>query len=140
MVGLGKAALSAGKFPEAIKYFEAALALQPQASSIHYNLAMAYRQVGDMRRALDHLQKRGLEKAKIPDPYMQEVQDLRKGRMLLWLRGNEAMHERRFADAVEAYGKMVAPTRRIPWQGFRSAPRWPRPVILRARQNNIPGP
>jgi tetratricopeptide (TPR) repeat protein len=108
MVGLGKVALSAGKFPEAIKDFEAALALQPQASSIHYNLAMAYRQVGDMRRALDHLQKRGLEKAKIPDPYMQEVQDLRKGRMLLWLRGNEEMHERRFADAVEAYGKMVA--------------------------------
>jgi len=38
MVGLGKVALSAGKFGEAVKYFEAALAAQPQASSIHYIL------------------------------------------------------------------------------------------------------
>jgi tetratricopeptide (TPR) repeat protein len=107
MAGLGKIALSAGKLSEAIRYFESALAIQPQASSIHYSLAMAYRQAGNMPKALEHLQKRGPEKPKVSDPYMAQLDVLKKGKMYLWLQGNEAMHQRRFVDAVAAYGQMV---------------------------------
>jgi len=71
-----------------------------------------------MPKALGHLQKRGLDNLKIPNPYMQELEALTKGRMLLWTRGNEAMHEHRFADAVEAFARWSPPTSRILGQRF----------------------
>ena len=59
LVGLGKIALSRNDPGEAIEYFETAVSMQPEASSIHYPLAMAYRQIGDLEKAREHLKKRG---------------------------------------------------------------------------------
>src|SRR5262249_47636118 len=67
MAGLGQIAFDDHDFSNAVRYFEAALALDPNASSIHYPLAMAYRKLGDVEKARLHLGKQGTEVPKIPD-------------------------------------------------------------------------
>ncbi|MGH9402351.1 MAG: tetratricopeptide repeat protein, partial [Terriglobia bacterium] len=106
--GLGEVALSKGEFTVAIRYLEEALKLQPDATSLHYPLAMAYRGAGDVTQAITQLRMRGSGAPKVPDPLMDDLEELKKGKMFLWKRGNQAMHEGRFADAVKAYGRMLA--------------------------------
>ena len=107
MVGLGKIAFSAGNSAEAVKYFKAALSAQPEASSIHYALAMAYRQLGDIPNALTQLQQRGTEKPKVTDPFLDELQGFNQTRMFLRMRGDEARLNGRFAEAVDDYRQLV---------------------------------
>jgi tetratricopeptide (TPR) repeat protein len=107
MVKLGKIALSTGNAAEAVKYYEAALSVQPEASSIHYSLAMAYRRLGDMPKALAHLQQSGSEKPKVADPFLDEMEELNKSRMFLWMRGEEARRKGRFTEAVDDYRQIV---------------------------------
>ena len=58
-VEAGRIALATGDAASAVAHLEAALALDPEAGSIHYPLAMAYRRLGDRARADHHLQRRG---------------------------------------------------------------------------------
>ena len=55
----GRVALATQDYADAVEHLEAALALDPGATAIHYPLAMAYRQLGDLGQADDHLQRRG---------------------------------------------------------------------------------
>jgi len=107
MAGLGKIALSNGDFTMAIHSLEAALELQPQATSLHYPLAMAYRGVGDVASALNHLREQGLGKPNVADPFMDDLERLKNGELMFWRRGNQAMNEGRYADAVKLYDQMV---------------------------------
>jgi tetratricopeptide (TPR) repeat protein len=108
MAGIGKIALSKGDYGGAIRYLEAAVKLQPQATSLHYPLAMAYRGVGNVEKALAHLREQGPGKPKIPDPLADDLERLKKGEMILWRRGNQAMNDGRYAEAVQLYEQMVA--------------------------------
>jgi tetratricopeptide (TPR) repeat protein len=78
-VGLGRIAADRQNFAEAIRHFESALAAQPGATAIHYPLAMAYRQSGDLDQARVHLEQRGDVPAQIDDPLMAELRQLRTG-------------------------------------------------------------
>jgi len=106
--GLGRIALSERDYVTAIRSLEKALKLQPQATSLHYPLALAYRGTHDMTRAAAHLQAQGPGKPEVADPLMEELQGLKRTQMTLWVRGNRAMEEGRYADAVTVYGQMVA--------------------------------
>ena len=108
LVGLGKISLSRNDPEEAIEYFETAVSMQPEADSIHYPLAMAYRQIGDLEKARDHLQKRGTRTPEYPDPLMEELRNVRTGKQFFWSQGTVALSEGRFAEAVEAFRQMVA--------------------------------
>lgn len=55
----GRAALAARNYPRAVERLEAALARGPSATVIHYPLAMAYRGLGDLDRAREHLGRGG---------------------------------------------------------------------------------
>ena len=55
----GRAALAARDYPRAVERLEAALARDAAATVIHYPLAMAYRGLGDLERARDHLSRGG---------------------------------------------------------------------------------
>ena len=55
----GRAALAARDYAEAVNRLEAALQLNPAATVIHYPLAMAYRDLGDLDRTRDHLARGG---------------------------------------------------------------------------------
>jgi tetratricopeptide (TPR) repeat protein len=57
--GLGRTALANKDYSRAAQNLEQALALDSKATIIHYSLAMAYRGLGDPRRAELHLQQRG---------------------------------------------------------------------------------
>lgn len=107
LAGLGKVALHERNFAEAVEKFEAALALEPQASSLRYPLALAYRGLGDLAKAEANLKKRGRDEPNISDPLVDQLQDLRMGFFNLWVRGAEALDAGRVAEAVEAYRKMV---------------------------------
>ncbi len=55
LVGLGSTALSRKSYQEATEHFERVLANQPDVSKLHQLLGLAYRGLGDMRRAQEHL-------------------------------------------------------------------------------------
>ena len=108
LVGLGKISLSRNDPEEAIEYFKTAVSMQPEASSIHYPLAMAYRQIGDLEKAREHLKKRGTKTPEYPDPLMEELRKVRTGKQFFWSQGTVALSEGRFAEAAEAFRQMVA--------------------------------
>ena len=56
---LGQLALNAGDYDRAINYLLRALELQPDATRVHYPLAMAYRGLGNLTLAKEHLQQQG---------------------------------------------------------------------------------
>ena len=108
LVGLGKISLSRNDPEEAIEYFETAVSMQPKADSIHYPLAMAYRQIGNLEKAREHLKKRGTKTPEYPDPLMEELRKVRTGKQYFWSQGTVALSEGRFAEAAEAFRQMVA--------------------------------
>jgi len=108
LAGLGEIAVSNGDFALAIRSLEAALKLQPEATTLHYPLAIAYRKTGDVTNALAHLQKKGSGKTTLPDPLIDKVTALKRGQRALWVQGNRALAEGRYADAIKAYEEMAA--------------------------------
>jgi|HubBroStandDraft_1064217.scaffolds.fasta_scaffold00139_42 tetratricopeptide (TPR) repeat protein len=107
LTGLGKIALIEHQYPAAVKYFTKALALEPKASSIHYQLAMAFRGLGDTQKMQENLQARGEIEPTIRDPLVDEIDILKQGKVGLLERGSAAMRENRLADAVASYRQMV---------------------------------
>ncbi len=107
LAGLGKVALVERQYSTALKYFTQALAREPQASSIHYQLAMAYRGLGDLAHMQEQLQARGNAEPYIQDPLLDEIDVLKQGKVCLLERGNAALRENRFAEAVAAFRQMV---------------------------------
>ena len=131
LVGMGKIASSRRDNKEAIRNFEAALALQPEANSIHYLLAMSYRRQGDLDQAQVHFQqvamlerlRRGHATAGYPDPLMEALDDLTTGWRHHWVRGMRAFGKGRFAEAVKEYRTSVAldPKNPVPLTDLGSA-------------------
>ena len=107
LAGLGKIALAEHQYANALKYFEEALKREPQASSIHYQLAMTYRALGNMPKMQEQLDARGDVDPTIDDPLLDEISALKQGKVALLERGGKAMREKRFADAVAAYRQMI---------------------------------
>jgi Flp pilus assembly protein TadD len=100
LYGLGRAALARQQYAQAVTHLEAALALEPQASSIHYPLAMAYRGLGDRANADAHLRQRGDVEVSSADPLLEAVAGVLKNAAAYEVRGSEAMGKREWADAI----------------------------------------
>ncbi len=107
LTGLGKVALTEHHYDTAVKDFTEALASEPKASSVHYQLALAYRGLGDLAHAQEQLSARGETEPDIKDQVLDRIDLLKQGRLSLIQRGGAAMRERRFADAVSAYDQLV---------------------------------
>ena len=108
LLGLGDIAARRSDFKSAVDYFERALQLQPEASSIHYPLAMAYRQLGDVAEARLHLSKRGDVAPSFPDPLKEELARVKTGRWLQRWRGTKASDSGNYEQAAQMFGQMVA--------------------------------
>jgi tetratricopeptide (TPR) repeat protein len=106
--GLGEIAMANRDYPATIRYLEAALKIQPEAKDLYYSLAMACRRSGDIPKAVAYLQKRGSGKPTVPDPLMDQLKEMQRGQKFLWEKGNKAMYEGRYADAVKIYEQMLA--------------------------------
>jgi tetratricopeptide (TPR) repeat protein len=106
--GLGQIALTNRDYLSAVKYFEQALSQAPGANRIHYSLAMAYRGLGNIDKAQQHLAKQGTVGVRVAEPLVDGLQDLVKGERVHLIRGRLALEAKRFAEAVIEFRKAVA--------------------------------
>ncbi len=98
-VGLGRIAYSNKRYDEAVEHFQGALEIEPTANAIHYELAMAYRGLGDRDKATEHLALRGPNPPKDRDPWMRELNQLATGQRLKESRAARLVREGAFAEA-----------------------------------------
>lgn len=108
MAVLGEVQMSRRHYAKAIESFEAALELIPSADRLHYPLAIAYRQLGDVEAARDHLELRGTVGLRHPDPLLEELDELLRGETVHVLRGRMAYRVGRYEDAVAEFREAVA--------------------------------
>lgn len=104
---LGQVALSRGEHSLAVDYLRSALGAVPQATRLHYPLALAYRGLGDLEKAQEHLAQRGEVGVRPPDPLIDELEELKTGERVHVLRGRTAFHFGDFQSAAREFRKAV---------------------------------
>ena len=95
--------LSAGEPAQAVEHLERALALAPEATRVHYALAVAYRRLGDPARAAELMARRGTPEPTLADPLMDAYSGLLESALAHHNRGFEAFTDGRWAAAAEAF-------------------------------------
>src|SRR6185436_1219317 len=105
--GLGEVALRERRFDEAVGHFRAALERVPQASSIHYSLAMAYRGLGRMDDARTHLAQQGPVGITVGDPIVDALRALVRSERGLVAQGRRAYEAGQFQQASDAFAKAI---------------------------------
>ena len=106
--GLGEIALRERRYKDAIQHFESVLARIPDATSLEYSLAMAYRGLGRMEEARAHLQRRGPGGVRVADPIVDELQTLVRGERAFVMQGRRAFEAGQFQAAADAFRKAAA--------------------------------
>ena len=106
--GLGQIALSSRNYAEAVEYLERAIADAPEATRIHYALALGYRGLGNLSKAQTHLQQQGPVGIRVADPLVDRLQELVRGERLHLVRGRMAFDASRFSEAADEFRKAVA--------------------------------
>jgi tetratricopeptide (TPR) repeat protein len=111
LFGLGRVALAKQEYARAVDYFDQALSLDPKEVTIHYQLAMAYRGMGDLANAEAHLRQRSPGEIRPPDPLMSELNGLLESAVAYEVRGAAALGEGKWAAAAEYFrrGMELAP-------------------------------
>lgn len=105
LFGAGRVALAKRDYARAVERLEKALALNPKGTVIHYPLAMAYRGVGDVKKAEMHLQQRGDVKVDPPDPLMDELEGLLQTAQAFENRGFRAIGQGAWKEAAAHFSK-----------------------------------
>jgi len=105
--GLGEVALRERRFDEAVGHFRAALERVPQASSIHYSLAMAYRGLGRLDEAESHLERRSTGGINVGDPIVDSLQTLVRGERGLVVQGRRAYDAGQYEEAAAAFARAI---------------------------------
>ncbi len=114
LAGVGRAALARQEYARAAQYLERALSADSRALSLHNTIARAYQQLGELDKAAAHLDQRGSGKPTLPDPLMQEYEQLLQTTTAYAVRGMRALEDGRLDAAAEAFR-----------QGLELAPRDP---------------
>jgi tetratricopeptide (TPR) repeat protein len=105
--GLGDVAMRERRFAEAIEHYRAVLDRVPQASAIHYSLAMAYRGMGRLDEAQRHLDRRGVSGVHVGDPLVESLQMLLRGERAWVMQGRRAYDAGDFRAALDAFTKAL---------------------------------
>ncbi len=104
----GRLALARQDYAQAVTHLEAALARGPQATRIHYPLALAYRGLGDRRKAEEHLALRGEVDLPPIDPILEGLGNLLENAAAYETRGSKAIEARQWPEAVANLQKAVS--------------------------------
>lgn len=104
---MGEIALSRKDYRLAIDYLEAALEAVPEATRLHYPIALAYRGLGETDKAQEHLALRGEIGVRPADPLIAELEELKRGGRVHVLRGRTAFRAGDFAGAAREFRKAV---------------------------------
>jgi tetratricopeptide (TPR) repeat protein len=105
--GLGEVALREGKYAEAADHFRAVLDRAPQATAVHYSLAMAYRGLGRLADAQSQLQQRGTGQIRPADPLVDDLASLVRGERASLMLGRRAYESARYPDAATAFARAL---------------------------------
>jgi tetratricopeptide (TPR) repeat protein len=106
--GLGEVALREGRYGAAAGLLLDALMRVPQATSLHYQLAMAYRGLGRLDEARTHPAQQGQGGIRIGDPVVDALQELVRGERGLVMQGRRAYESGQYAEAAAAFARAVA--------------------------------
>jgi tetratricopeptide (TPR) repeat protein len=105
--GLGDVALRERRFAEAIQHYRAVLDRVPQAAAIHYSMAMAYRGMGRMDEAREHLQRSGAAGVYAADPLVDALRSLVRGERALVMQGRRAYEAGEYQSALDAFTRAL---------------------------------
>jgi len=105
LAGLGRAAVAKRDFTGAVKYLEDALAIDPEAESLHSPLAIAYRGLGQLDKAAPHLKQWRNRDILVVDPLMQELDLVLESGLSYELRGVRALEAKDWAAAAAYFRK-----------------------------------
>jgi tetratricopeptide (TPR) repeat protein len=119
LAGLGQAALARRNYAHAVSVLEAALALPRTSSSLHSPLAMAYRGLGDIAKAEEHLKAWRNTDVLVVDPVRQQLDLSLQSGLSFELRGvraleaagaatDEALKQKSYKTAEEAFRRGIA--------------------------------
>jgi len=107
LAGMGQIALSRRRYSEAIALFRQALEYVPDATRLHYPLALAYRGLGEIDRARSQLEASGEVGVRANDPVLDEVYALRDGERAHLLQGRLAFEAGSYDDAAAAFRRAL---------------------------------
>ncbi|HUO82905.1 MAG TPA: tetratricopeptide repeat protein [Gammaproteobacteria bacterium] len=108
LAGMGRLALQRNEPRAAIDYFERALDAQPEADQLHYQIALAYRELGEVDPAEEHLARRGERAPQIADPLLIFMQAFLQGPEAFIERGDEALKAGNPDEAARVFGVAAA--------------------------------
>jgi len=107
LAGLGRVAVAKRDYAQAVKYLEDALAIDPEAESLHAPLAAAYRGLGDLEKAQPHLRQWRNRDIFVPDPLQQDMDLLLESGLSYELRGVRAFEVRDWKSAAGFFRKGI---------------------------------
>ncbi len=105
---LGQVQLARGEFAAAAESLRLALEQVPEATRLHHPLGLAYRGLGEMEKAQEHLAQRGPAGVRPPDPLLDPLEELKRGEAVHMLRGRRAYRAGQLEAAAEAFRAAVA--------------------------------
>ena len=105
--GVGRAAAAAGNTKQAVRHFERALELQPDAGVVHYPLAQALRSLGQLQKARRRLEEDATGEVHSPDRLMERLESLAISSGAHLKRGNQALVNGRLDEAEAELRKAV---------------------------------
>ncbi|MBI3403296.1 MAG: tetratricopeptide repeat protein [Acidobacteria bacterium] len=103
--GLGRAALARQQYRQAAGYLEDVLARDPNAAGAHYPLGMAYRGLGDSKKAEAQLRLRKNRDILPADPLIVEIEELLESPTAYEARGIRALDNKRWPEAAALFRK-----------------------------------
>lgn len=104
---LGQVALSEKKYQQAVDYLERALGQRPDANRLHYPLALAYRGLGNLEKAKEHLARKGEVGVRPPDMIRDAIEERKTGERVMLLEGRRAFAAQRYPEAVALFRKAL---------------------------------
>jgi tetratricopeptide (TPR) repeat protein len=106
--GLGRVALAARDYADAIDYLQSAAQLAPAASVVHYPLGLAYLGAGDHVKAEAEFTRRGEAAVPAVDPLMAALGSLLDSAPAHERRGATALEQQQWSTAVDELRQAIA--------------------------------
>jgi tetratricopeptide (TPR) repeat protein len=103
--GLGRTALAKQDYARAAGYLEDVLARDPEAAGAHYPLGMAYRGLGDLKKAEAQLRLQKKRDILPADPLMVDLEELLDSPQAYESRGIRALNTKKYQEAAALFRK-----------------------------------
>jgi tetratricopeptide (TPR) repeat protein len=101
--GLGQVFLNKQEYINAVEHFNQALELAPEATSIHYPLALSLRAAGNKQLAKQHLQQFGKGEIIIKDPLVEALETLKDPASRHFVAAMSAVLKKEYGSAITEF-------------------------------------